>query len=83
MQLTIHSEVLGEGFGRDLALAHQEWRKRSEVASLNVPDRGRRFLVGPGGIDWSCFAAEVNFHRPHPDLLSLKPPSDARGSVRR
>jgi len=69
VQLTVHSEPLGEDFRRSLAAAYTQGRALTAAGGYEPPATGRMFLAGEYG--GSHFAAEVNFHRPDPDSLRL------------
>jgi hypothetical protein len=71
LQLTLHQEVLGEGFRAGISNAFRYARAFAEAIGVTVPTTGRTFLVGRGGSDNSPFATEVAFHRPSEDALRL------------
>ncbi len=74
VQLTLHTEPLGEDFCRSLAAGYRESIARATAAGVDLTRGDRLFMVGRGGPDASPFAAEANVHRPEPDPLRLADP---------
>jgi hypothetical protein len=69
LQITFHTERLGESFRRSLADGFEEVLKQMRGAGLDPPQEGRVFITGMNGL--GHFACEAYVRRPSPDPLGL------------
>jgi len=69
LQLTVHTEVLGDDFRRAIADGYQLMLAQMRAADVPVAE-GRLLVTGSRGD--SRFAVELNTVRPEPDPLRLE-----------
>ena len=69
LQLTFHTEILGDDFRRSIARGYQDALRKTLAAGVAAPPQGRLFITGNRGDE--RFAVEVNVTRPEPDPLRL------------
>jgi len=69
LQLTLHTEILGEDFRRSIATGFQRALSQMMVTGTRPPPESRLFITGARG--GARFAVEANVTRPDPDPLRL------------